>query len=295
MVTRARDLDAFAYGNPHDVALADDGDGLVFVCVGSLPERRHLVRAAYGMLMLRNGVPTGYVQADVALGHAEVSFNVFDTFRGAEAGRLFARVLAFVHHAFDVTTFSIEPYQLGLANAEAIDSGAWWFYYKFGFRPTEPEILELAGAELERMRGDAGHRSTKATLRTLASRHVHFALDQGHTVGPPPYPGIARAVSKMIATRFGGDRPRAMRRSPALALGRLGLRSFGATTADERRAVARLSPLILCLPDVESWSREERRAVAPLVRAKGGTRERDFLERLARHPRFGESLLRIED
>lgn len=288
MVTRARDLDAFAYGNPADVSLTDDGDGLSFALIGSLPERRHLLRGAYGALMMKNGVPLGYIQLDVALGHAEVSFNVFETFRGAEAGRLFARTLAVAHHVLGVRSFSIEPYQLGHHNREAIDSGAWWFYYKFGFRPLEKELLALARAEVE-----SGQRSTKATLRTLATKHVYF----GPASGPPPYLRINEALSQMISERFGGDRDAAARRAPKLALKRLGLKTFGAKTPDERLAVERLSPLILLLDGLEDWPIADRRAVATLVRAKGAKRESVFLTKLATLYRsssvFSTALMRI--
>jgi hypothetical protein len=39
---------------------------------------------------------------------------------------------------FDVDSFTINPYQLGDGNDEALASGAWWFYYKFGFARARP-------------------------------------------------------------------------------------------------------------------------------------------------------------
>ena len=39
-----------------------------------------------------------------------------------------------------VTSFSVDPYQLGRENEEAIDSGAFWFYRKLGFRSASEEI-----------------------------------------------------------------------------------------------------------------------------------------------------------
>ena len=89
--------------------------------------------------MLRNRVPVGYVQTDSLLAGTEVAFNVFPTFRGVEAGHLFSRVLATARHVLGARAFSIEPYQLGVGNDEAIESGAWWFYYMLGFRPSEAE------------------------------------------------------------------------------------------------------------------------------------------------------------
>src|SRR5260221_8761885 len=47
---------------------------------------RSLLESVYGFLTLKNGVPMGYVLTSALYHSAEVAFNVFDTFRGAEAG-----------------------------------------------------------------------------------------------------------------------------------------------------------------------------------------------------------------
>ncbi len=90
MVTRERDLDNFAYGDPRDVRLVDDGDGLQWALIGTLPERRPPLRVTYGMLTLRNGVPIGYVGVDALFRSADLSFNIFSTFRSGEAAYVFA-------------------------------------------------------------------------------------------------------------------------------------------------------------------------------------------------------------
>jgi len=54
MITRQRDLDAFAYADAHDVSLLDD-DGLQFVIYGVVPQRRFLLEALYGFLVLKSG------------------------------------------------------------------------------------------------------------------------------------------------------------------------------------------------------------------------------------------------
>ena len=58
MVTRQRDLDAFAYADPNDVSLVDDDD-LQFVLHGVTPERRFLLETLYGFVVLKNGVEPG--------------------------------------------------------------------------------------------------------------------------------------------------------------------------------------------------------------------------------------------
>jgi hypothetical protein len=120
MVTRARDLDAFAYGDARDVRVVDDGGGLAFIAVGVTPERRALLPAIYGYLTLRNGVPIGYVQTDAIGGWAAVAFNTFDAFRGGEAAYVFARVLAMTRHLFGATSFRSSPISL----APAISRGS---------------------------------------------------------------------------------------------------------------------------------------------------------------------------
>src|SRR5262249_25191784 len=98
MVPRERDLESFSYGDPHDVRLVDCGDGLVFACIGCLPERRSPIEAVYSFLTLKNGVPIGYALCSALFGSSEVAYNVFESFRGGESARVFGRLLATVHH-----------------------------------------------------------------------------------------------------------------------------------------------------------------------------------------------------
>ena len=141
--------------------------GLEIVLFGVLPEKRLPVRAGYAPFFFRNGVPVGYGDAFVLGRRIEVSFNIFPAFREGESAWIFARMLKLHRQLFGSTVFTIDPYQLGLGNDEAIRSGAFWFYRKLGFRPTEPKIERLARAEERRKR-----RSSAATLRKLARSPV---------------------------------------------------------------------------------------------------------------------------
>jgi hypothetical protein len=174
MATRSRDLDAFAYGDARDLRLVEDGGGLAFSLNGVIATRHPAHATPHGALTLMNGVPIGYLQLDIAVPVAEVSFNTFPTFRDGEAARVFARALAMARHVLGARAFSIEPYQLGQGNHEAIESGAWWFYFKLGFRPRDAEARRLARCELARLRAAPGRRSSEATLRKLARAHLYF-------------------------------------------------------------------------------------------------------------------------
>src|SRR5258705_8134165 len=141
MVTRSRDLDAFAHGDPRDVRLVDDGDGLSFALIGVLPGRRLFLPAVYGALSLRNGVPIGYVQFDVLFGNAEVSYNTFETFRGGEAGVVFFPLLSAGRRLFGGRSFLIEPYQPRAGNEERVLSRAWGVFAPIGVKAKDPAVF----------------------------------------------------------------------------------------------------------------------------------------------------------
>jgi len=291
LITRQRDLDAFAYGDARDVRMAEDGGGLAFVLVGMRPERRTLLAAAYGILTLQNGVPIGYSQADILAGSAALSFNTFASFRGGEAGYTFARLLAVLRHLFRVRSFSVEPYQLGHHNAEGIATGAWWFYFKLGFRPRAAGARQLARRERARMQRHPQHRSSPATLRRLATAHLFLDLDAAGARGLPPLADLGRRVSGVLAQS--GARAAALDGASAAMLRVTGQGNLRGFTAAERLAWRRWSPLMLALPGLARWSPGERRELACVLRAKGGRRESDFAARFAAHPRLMRALYRL--
>jgi len=289
MATRSRDLDAFAYGNARDAWLIDDRDGLAFAFNGVLPERRAPIAAIYGGLTLANGVPVGYIQADIVGRSAALSFNTFDTFRGGEAAFTFARLLAALRHLFDVDAFSIEPYQLGQGNEEGIDSGAWWFYFKLGFRPRARAAQRLAGTETARLRRQPQQRSTPETLRALAAFHLYFDFEKAKRTPLPPLAGIGARVSSLLR-RLGDDRGHALAQCAAEAKRALRLPSWRNLPPAERRVFAAWSPLVRLLR-ASRWPLADRRALRELILAKAAASERDYATRLAAHARVRRLLL----
>ncbi len=278
MVTRSRDLDAFAHGDPRDVRIVDDGDGLAFGLIGVVPERRLHLPAVYGALTLRNGVPIGYVQLDVLFGNAEVSFNTFETFRGGEAGFVFCRLLAAARRVFGVTSFSIEPYQLGRGNDEGIDSGAWWFYARFGFRPRDPAVARLARSELAKRAKNKNYRSGRPTLLRLAEAHVFWPPEALRTAVLTPTAAIGFAVA---------------RKHGAPVAKRLAVPSMRGWTAGERLWWRRWAPLLASLPGLNRWPAADRRALVRIARAKGSRREIGYVRRFDAHPRLAKAILAL--
>ena len=291
MLTRARDLDAFAYGDARDVRLVDDGGGLAFVLIGVIAERRALIPATCGYLILHNGVPIGYGEAFVTGRSATMTFNIFASFRGGEAAYTFARTLAMVRHMFGAECFSLDPYQLGKGNDEAIASGAWWFYYKLGFRPLSADARRLMRKELARLRADPAHRSHAATLRALAESHLWFDFDRARAPSLPPVAELGLRIGDALAARAGSQRELVLAQCVRTAMKLTGVRSLRGFSTGERLAWERWSPLVaFALPGVSRWSPADRRALARVIRAKGGRSESEFIARFAAHPKLQQAL-----
>lgn len=292
MVTRARDLNVFEHADPADVRLADAGDGLQFAGLGVAPERRLLLESAYGFLTLQNGIPIGYVLLSGLFGSSEVAFNVFETFRGGEAGRVFGRVIALARHWFGSDAYTIGADQLGEDNEEGLRSGAWWFYYKMGFRPHAATVKRVLAGELRAMRRRPSHRSSLPTLVRLSSENLFWYArrPRADVLGRVSLGNIGLAVSRRLAEGYGADRERGVRESAAEAARLLGA---GAPQGRARLAWERWGPLVLALPGVRSWTRAERTALAAIVRAKGGVRESEFVALSNRHRRLRAALLRL--
>jgi hypothetical protein len=292
MVTRERDLDAFEYGNERDVWLIDDGGGLGFALIGMVPERRPPLPAIYGGLTLRNGVPVGYHQADFTGRAAAVSFNTFDAFRGGESAYDFARYLATLNFGFGATSFSIEPYQLGQGNEEGLQSGAWWFYFKLGFRPRAAAALRLAASETARLRRNRAHRSSVDILQRLAGHHVYFECNPARPVPQWSPVSIGLRIGNYLAQLPASDRAKALELASHRAQRVCGLTSLRGFASGERRVWDALSPLIAILPTA-GWTLAERRALVELVRAKAEPSERRYAQLLAAHEKLEQALCRL--
>jgi hypothetical protein len=175
---RYRELYGFTHGDPKQVYRAELGRG-VHVFIMCLPaEKRLPLRTYHAVTIYKNGVPIGYFEGLSLFERMESGFNLYYTFRDGETAWLYARVLNVMHHFVRVTAFSIDPYQIGFENEEGIQSGAFWFYRKLGFRPTQPEALQLAQKEEEQIRTRKGYRTSAATLRKLARSPMIFELDE---------------------------------------------------------------------------------------------------------------------
>ena len=166
---RFRELHGFTYGDPSKVYRVELGRGVVIFVSTVLAEHRLPVRVYHAGLFFKNAVPIGYVETLTYKKQMEVGFNLYYTFREGETAWLYARLLRLFHQLLGVTLFTVDPYQLGLHNEEAIESGAFWFYRKLGFRPADEQVAKVLATEEKRLRAQPDYRTPARILRRLAA------------------------------------------------------------------------------------------------------------------------------
>ncbi len=292
MAVRFRELHAFSYANPADVLVADPGRGLRIALIGILPRSRLPFEGYYAYLVLKNGVPVGYGAAWQLFGTLELAVNVFETFRRGESAFILGQVLRAYHEALRMRIVVIDPYQLGVGNPEALESGAFYFYRRLGFRPGDPAVERLAQAEQEKIARDPSYRTSRSTLERLARSEIRLRLSGG---GPDverrvTASSLATLVTTHIARRFQGDRRAAVRSASATVAAALGAERRNHWPRDERLAFEQLSPLVALIPDLGRWPPVDCRRLVQLLRSKGGPSEARYVRLLDSHERLRRSL-----
>jgi hypothetical protein len=291
LATRCREVHAISFANPDEVWHADLGAGTAVVLYGVTPELRLSLEANYGYVLFANGVPVGYGGVSPLFRQANTGINIFEPFRGTEAACLWVRALQAFRTLFGVGRFVVSPYQIGGGNSEAIDSGAFWFYYRLGFRPATAALRALAAEEAARRKRNPRHRSAKDVLRVLARAELHLTLPsfaRADAFDEARIPQVALRATARIASLGAVDRRAALQRIATRVARRLGT-SVPRGTA-EREAWMQFAALVGTVPDLERWTAPERRRLAKLVSAKCAPREREFAVLATRSTAFFTAL-----
>jgi hypothetical protein len=299
MLVRYRELYGTTLGDPRSVVRADVGRGVTIYLWNLPPARRLPLRAYTAGLTLKNGVPINYIEAIALCEWMEVGFNTFYTFRGGEAGWIYAQVLRCLCHRMGTTCVSVYPYQLGHDNEEAIESGAFWFYRKLGFRPGRPELQSLAEREEQKIAADSKYRTPARTLKRLAAGHVFYELP-GNEVGAWDRfstRNIGLQVNRRMARDFGGDANRMRERSRRALERSLDVRSGGVSKSSwtplEKAAFENFALVLADVPGLRAWTREEKEDLVQIIRAKAKQDEMLYLHLMQRHGRLRKALLRL--
>lgn len=294
---RYRELHGFTFGDSRRVLKANLGRGVEVFVFGVPPPNRLPLRGYHAALIFKNGVPVGYFEGLSIFERMESGFNLYYTFREGETAWLYARVLRLMRQLLGVTVFSIDPYQVGHENEEGIESGAFWFYRKLGFRPVRRDLMKLTLAEERRLAADSSRRTTARTLRQLASGHMLFELPEARASARKgvwdrfQVRHLGLAIQKQMGSKFGGDAQKIRERSVDSVASVLGLRIRN-WPEGERAALENFALLLAMMP-IKSWDASDRQAVVRIIQAKGRGDEALYLKLMQQHSRLRAAMIRL--
>ncbi len=290
---RYRELYGFTYGDSSTALATHAGRGLELTLMGLPPERRLPLRAGYAAFATKNGVPVAYVEGLALFDRIEVGFNVYYTFREGESAWIYATILKLFYEALGVTSFSVDPYQIGYENEEAIGSGAFWFYRKLGFQSTSAALRRAIAREEETLAQDANRRTPSRLLRRFAEHGMIFdAAGRFADWEKFHVRRIGLAVGRRTASKFGGDAAAARASAVDRVAKSLRIAPPGPSAAG-RRAFESLALVLDLLPGLPRWSREEKALAAKILRAKGSRDETAYLRLMRRHGRMRAGMVKL--
>ena len=260
MALTSRETDPATYLDARALRVYALERGLAVALFGMTPERQLPLESYVGFTLFKNGLPMAYGGAWVMGERAAFGMNIFEPFRGGESGYMMCQVLRAYRQAFKVRYFEVDAHQFGLDNPDGIASGAFWFYYRHGFRPLSAPLQRLALQEKKRIDAQSGYRSPDKTLLRFTESNV--ALNFGGPV-PPHLFDVTTRVTRMIASTYGGDRAAAERES--VARFRQLVRLPRRLNDDERRVLAEVALVAQALPVQDAAGLD---LLARMVRAK---------------------------
>jgi hypothetical protein len=289
---RYRELYGFTHGDPSRVLQASIGRGVDIFVMGLPAAKRLPLRAYHAAMIFKNGAPVGYFEGLSLFERMESGFNLYYTFREGETAWLYAHTLNIFHHLLGVSVFTLDPYQIGYENEEGIESGAFWFYRKFGFRPTSPALMKLTLNEEKKIATRSKYRTSATTLRKLAESSMVFELEKTNQ-GDWDHFSVRKlgiAVQRQMAKR-GGDAEKFLSAEVEELTRLLGLQAedwprAGSSALNDFAAA-------LSLADVRGWSETERSALLKVIRAKAGRDESSYLKLMQKHARLKAMMIKL--
>ncbi len=291
---RYRELYGTSIADPAWVVQSNIGRGAEIYLCGVPPERRLPLRAYLAGLTVKNGVPINYFESSSLFDWTEIGFNTFPAYRDGETAWIYAQTLRLLHQIHGVNAFSVYPYQIGDDNEEAIESGAFWFYRKMGFRSMDPALEKLAQAEEKKVQKNPKYRTSAATLRRLSKASVVYELPQSERGAWDRFStrNIGLAVQKKMAHDFDGD-AEAMRKVAVARLARIIKVDLKKLKPHEQIAFADFAMVLSLAPDLDGWSSDEKVVLRQIIAAKAGSTELRYQQLLQKHPRLRAAILRL--
>jgi hypothetical protein len=178
----------------------------------------------------------------------------------------------------------VKPYQFGLHNPEAIKTGAFWFYYKLGFRPENKELRELALEEEKQKLINPNYKSAIATLKKYTKSNLALTLSE---TSYPNYDSeaVSQKITNHINIYFNGDRQKALTTCFKQLKESLGIDIKKWKTEDIEYA-KQLAILFHIEPNSKAWQQKHQKNIQLLIQLKSAKTELAWVKHLQKFDAF---------
>lgn len=206
-----RETDPVTHAAVTETTYFEMGRGLTIALYAMKPDMKMALQSYIGFMAFKNGIPCAYGGGWLLNDDSGFGVNIFPPFRGGESAVIVCQLLRLYRHVFNVETFNVDPYQIGYGNPDGITSGAFWFYYRLGFRPVERHFLKLATDEARAMKEDRTYRTAPSVLKILAESTMRWTNRHAKRDAPITADAMGDVVSAFVNSQFDGDRQAALR------------------------------------------------------------------------------------
>ena len=197
-----RETDTATYMDESSLLLFHLERGVSIALYGLMPNRQLAYQSYIGYTAFKNGFPVAYGGSWVFGHSAMFGLNILETFRGGESGFIMCQLLRTYIQYFKLNYIEVENYQFGKDNPDGIKSGAFWFYYRYGFRPIDKTLSKLTEKEFDKIKKVKNYRSSEKTLVALSESNIAINFNKELPVKKEV---IFARVLKMIAKDFAGN------------------------------------------------------------------------------------------
>jgi hypothetical protein len=210
MLLNMRETDTSTFMHVNSLELYHLERGISIALYGLNANRQLPFQSYIGYTAFKNGYPLAYGGSWIFGETAMFGLNILEAFRGGESGYIMCQLLRTYIQRFQLKYVEVENHQFGKDNPDGIKSGAFWFYYRFGFRPIDLGLKKLADKEFEKILKDKAYRTSENTLIQLCESNL--ALNFGVAI-PIKKELILNQIMEMISTEFKGNNIEAIEQS----------------------------------------------------------------------------------
>jgi len=272
-----RETDPGTYADSRDVQLLDMGRGMHIALYGMDPDHRLPLDAYIGFMAFKNNIPYAYGGAWMMGDNAKIGINIFPPFRGGESAWFFAQLMRAYHQSYGPVAFQAESYQLGKDNPEGLESGAFWFYYRLGFRPQKKELRKLADTEWKKIAANKSYRTSLKTLARLVDDEVALQIEP---TGMFSTRMASRSTSVCIRNVHSGNRSEALEYVRHTFSPKNGFVVPKGMSDTEKSRWENWLLFLLPIQDITSWNDQDKRQILELAGHKIRGKDSDYATNL---------------